>query len=71
MAGWRAEDTISFQNPFDLPEGYVYFGDAHLHPGSAHPSALDVDDDQLAAVDGEVLECGIHTHLRVRISDRG
>ena len=30
---WWAYDYIQFQYPFQLPEGYVIFGDAHLHPG--------------------------------------
>jgi hypothetical protein len=44
--GWAVGDTIEFQNPLALPEGYVHFGDAHLHPGAPTPSTLDVQDDQ-------------------------
>ena len=44
--GWYADDIIEFENPLDLPDGYVQLGDAHLHPGSPHPSALDRHEDQ-------------------------
>jgi hypothetical protein len=44
--GWYVDDIIEFENPLDLPDGYVQLGDAHLHPGSPHPSALDRHDDQ-------------------------
>lgn len=44
--GWYAEDIIEFENPLDLPDGYVHLGDAHLHPGAPHPSAMDRHDDQ-------------------------
>jgi hypothetical protein len=43
---WVAGDTIRFEHPLSLPDGFVHFGDAHLHPGSPTPSALDVLDDQ-------------------------
>lgn len=43
---WWACDTIRFEHPLDLPDGYVLFGDAHLHPGSPYPSAVDAGDDQ-------------------------
>lgn len=42
---WRASDRIAFDNPIVLPEGYVHFGDAHLHPGSPQPSQLDISDE--------------------------
>jgi hypothetical protein len=45
-SGWYAGDLIEFQNPLVLPEGYVNFGDAHLHFGSPTPSKIDVCDDQ-------------------------
>jgi hypothetical protein len=44
--GWAVGDTIEFQNPLALPEGYLHVGDAHLHPGAPTPSTLDVQDDQ-------------------------
>ncbi len=44
--GWYVEDVIEFNNPLDLPEGYLHLGDAHLHPHSPHPSAIDKRDDQ-------------------------
>jgi hypothetical protein len=43
---WWAHDTVQFDNPVLLPEGYVLFGDAHLHPGLPYPSAIDAKDDQ-------------------------
>lgn len=43
---WWASDLIVFQHPSTLPDGYLIFGDAHLHPGTPHPSSIDVDDDQ-------------------------
>jgi hypothetical protein len=46
LNGWVALDTIQFDNPLELPDGFLHFGDAHLHPGSPHPSALDIADDQ-------------------------
>ncbi len=45
-SGWTAGDVIEYANPLALPEGYVIFGDAHLHVGSPTPSAIDVRDDQ-------------------------
>jgi hypothetical protein len=45
-SGWRAGDLIEYENPLTLPDGYVNFGDAHLHVGSPTPSAVDVRDDQ-------------------------
>jgi hypothetical protein len=44
--GWYVDDVIEFNNPLDLPEGYLHLGDAHLHPHSPHPSAMDKRDDQ-------------------------
>jgi hypothetical protein len=44
--GWYVEDTIEFDNPLELPEGYLRLGDAHLHPEAPHPSMLDVQDDE-------------------------
>lgn len=43
---WVTSDYIAFQNPTLLPEGFVHFGDAHLHVGPVAPSATDVHDDQ-------------------------
>jgi hypothetical protein len=43
--GWAAGDTIAYSNPLTLPDGYVLFGDAHLHVGAAVPSQMDVRDD--------------------------
>lgn len=42
---WFAGDTIAYSNPLTLPEGYVHFGDAHLHVGAAVPSQIDLRDD--------------------------
>jgi hypothetical protein len=42
---WYADDEITFQNPLDLPDGYLHAGDAHLHPGSPTPSLMDEKDD--------------------------
>ena len=39
-------DQIEFHEPVMPPEGCVIFGDAHLHPASPHPSAIDAHDDQ-------------------------
>jgi hypothetical protein len=39
-------DLIEFHHPHMLPDGYVIFGDAHLHPGAAYPSVVDMLDDQ-------------------------
>ena len=44
--GWYVEDTIEFDNPLDLPEGYLQLGDAHLHPDWTPSECLDVRDDQ-------------------------
>jgi hypothetical protein len=44
--GWYVEDAVEFENPLQLPDGFQYLGDAHLHPAGAHPSTLDVHDDQ-------------------------
>jgi hypothetical protein len=44
--GWIASDYIEFDNPIDLPDGFIQLGDAHLHPGAPHPSVTDVVDDQ-------------------------
>jgi hypothetical protein len=47
LSKWVAGDCIAFSHPTTLPEGYVHFGDAHLHVGSsAVPSLTDVRDDQ-------------------------
>jgi hypothetical protein len=44
---WVTSDYIAFRNPQVLPEGYVHFGDAHLHVGATpHPSGTDIRDDQ-------------------------
>jgi hypothetical protein len=43
---WIADDTIRFENPLELPEGFIHFGDAHLHHGAPTPSSLDMLDDQ-------------------------
>ena len=43
---WVALDKIEFQNPLDLPDGFLLLGDAHLHPGAPNPSAIDLADDQ-------------------------
>ncbi len=43
---WSACDYIQFENPLELPAGYVQLGDAHLHPGPPVPSAMDVADDE-------------------------
>lgn len=44
--GWYAGDLIEFQNPLELPGGYIHFGDAHLHVGPPTPSKTDINDDQ-------------------------
>ena len=44
--GWYVEDTIEFDNPLALPDGYLHLGDAHLHPDGPYPSSVDVRDDQ-------------------------
>lgn len=43
---WWTSDQIKFDNPAVLPDGFLHFGDAHLHAGSVSPSAMDVNDDQ-------------------------
>ena len=44
---WVPSDIIRFSNPTVLPEGYLQFGDSHLHVGaSSTPSQIDVHDDQ-------------------------
>jgi hypothetical protein len=43
---WVTLDTIEFDNPLELPAGFLHFGDAHLHPGPPNPSLLDMQDDQ-------------------------
>jgi hypothetical protein len=45
-SGWQAGDLIEYEMPLTLPDGYVNFGDAHLHVGSPAPSNIDVGDDQ-------------------------
>jgi hypothetical protein len=45
-SGWTASDFIEYRNPLTLPDGYVNFGDAHLHAGPPTPSLVDVRDDQ-------------------------
>jgi hypothetical protein len=45
-SGWTAGDLIEYDNPLKLPDGYVHFGDAHLHFGSPTPSSVDIRDDQ-------------------------
>jgi hypothetical protein len=47
LGRWVTSDLISFRNPTVLPEGYLHFGDAHLHAGSVTtPSLVDLRDDQ-------------------------
>ena len=41
-----ASDKIDFQNPLDLPDGFILLGDSHQHPGPPNPSAIDLADDQ-------------------------
>ncbi len=43
---WWTSDHIRFDNPAVLPDGYLHFGDAHLHNGSVAPSMTDLNDDQ-------------------------
>ena len=44
---WYTGDTIQFDNPLEVPEGFLHFGDAHLHPhGGVHASHIDKVDDQ-------------------------
>jgi hypothetical protein len=45
-SGWQAGDWIEFYHPLTLPDGFLHFGDAHLHVGSPEPSSIDVRDDQ-------------------------
>jgi hypothetical protein len=45
LTGWAVGDTIAYSNPLTLPEGYLLFGDAHLHVGAAVPSQMDLRDD--------------------------
>jgi hypothetical protein len=44
---WRAVDSIRFENPLQLPDGFVRFGDAHSHPhiSKGSPSYADVEDE--------------------------
>ncbi len=55
---WTASDRIKFDHPLILPDGYVHFGDAHLHPGSPQPSLLDINDerDGLHIIVGDIAE---------------
>ena len=55
--GWTASDRIEFENPWQLPDGFVHLGDAHLHPYSPEPSALDLAEDQdgLHIIVGDIL----------------
>jgi hypothetical protein len=46
LGRWIASSTISFENPTLIPEGFLHFGDSHLHVGSVAPSATDLADDQ-------------------------
>jgi hypothetical protein len=57
LGRWVVSDSIEFQNPLSLPPGWIHLGDAHLHPGAAYPSAIDVLDDQdgLHIIVGNVL----------------
>jgi hypothetical protein len=42
----RAYDSIAYEVPLAVPEGYVVFGDAHCHGDlSASPSAIDREDE--------------------------
>lgn len=43
---WYVDETIHFDNPVELPEGFVHFGDAHSHVGSPRPSFVDRDDEE-------------------------
>ncbi len=44
---WYTSDFISWDNPTQLSEGYVHFGDCHLHTGNnTTPSWVDTRDDQ-------------------------
>jgi len=45
-----AEDSVEYDNPLDLPEGAVHFGDAHSHTGPPTPSIVDHNDE--AHLDG-------------------
>ena len=40
-----ASDSIQFENPLQLPGGYLMFGDAHSHHGAAVPSWVDRDEE--------------------------
>jgi hypothetical protein len=56
--GWIALDRIEFEHPWVLPDGYVHLGDAHLHPYSPEPSAVDLAEDQdgLHIIVGDILK---------------
>lgn len=43
---WIADDSIQFENPLDLPDGFIQFGDAHSHEGPATPSYVDHNDEE-------------------------
>jgi hypothetical protein len=43
---YEAGDSVQFQPPDELPEGYIHFGDAHSHHGSPVPSFIDRDDEE-------------------------
>jgi len=43
---YEAADWVQFNPPFELPEGYAHFGDAHSHHGSPTPSSVDRDNEQ-------------------------
>ena len=43
---YEAGDSVQFDPPLELPEGYIHFGDAHSHHGSPVPSFIDRDDEQ-------------------------
>ncbi|MBI3464784.1 MAG: hypothetical protein HY000_17270 [Planctomycetes bacterium] len=43
---WRADDMIHYENPLELPAGYIPFGDAHSHGNwMARPSGIDRQDE--------------------------
>ena len=47
---FHAEDSVEYDNPLDLPEDAVQFGDAHSHTGPPNPSLMDQNDE--AHLDG-------------------
>lgn len=47
---YYAEDSVEYENPLELPAGFVQFGDAHSHIGAPIPSYVDKNDE--AHLDG-------------------